>query len=76
MIYYICNRPDKEKSLENHCLSGCYHGKPHIVDGCSKNEICNIDCGLVNEGNKECKKSIFVRCRPATKAELEKYGLV
>ena len=72
MIYYICNRPNLENSLENHCKTTCPHGKPHRLDGCSTDEMCNVDCGLETD-NSPCKKSIIVKCRPANKKELENY---
>lgn len=84
MIYYVCDRPDKQKSQGNHCLKYCFHGRPHPVDGCSVDSECNIDCArkkrnedvYVNNGWKSCKKSIIVRCRPANKKELQMWGLV
>ena len=60
MIYYICNRKNKVE----HCYEHCYHGKPHEADSCTGDEICYI--GI--------KKGVVVKCRPATKEELEKYG--
>ena len=75
MIYYICNRPDKEKSLGNHCELYCFHGRPHKLDGCSADETCNVDCGFESNGNTTCKKSVMVKCRIVTKKELERYNI-
>lgn len=81
MIYYICDRPKKENCLGNHCLEYCYHGRPHKADGCTKDTLCNVDCAkkvgdtYVSEGDEPCNKSIVVRCRPANKKELKRWGL-
>lgn len=61
MIYYICNRKRKVE----HCHTHCYHGKPHAADQCTTDEVCHI--GI------KSKKGIIVKCRPATKKELEQY---
>ena len=81
MIYYICDRSGKNKSLGGHCLEHCRHGKPHKVERCSTDTECHIDCGrkiknediYVHNGWETCKKSIMVRCRPANKEELLRY---
>lgn len=62
MIYYICDREDKVE----HCFIQCGHGLPHKVDCCSTDEVCYI----------ECEEGMVVRCRPATKKELEHYKLL
>lgn len=63
MIYYIC---DRQKKVE-HCLTHCFHGRPHQADSCTMDEVCNIEAG---------KKGIVVKCRPATKKELTQWGLI
>ena len=59
MILYVCNR----KRKVDHCYEHCYHGKPHVADQCTGNEVCYI----------ESKKGVVVKCCPATKKELEQY---
>jgi hypothetical protein len=60
IIYYIC---DRVKKVE-HCKTHCYHGKPHLPDQCTKEEVCYIGS----------KKGVVVKCKPATKKELAKYA--
>lgn len=60
VIYYVCNRTNKVE----HCLEHCFHGKPHLADQCTTNEVCKIDS----------KKGVVVKCCPATKQELADYA--
>ena len=82
MIYYICDRPDKQKCRGNHCQEYCPHGRPHKADGCTTDSECHIDCArkkgdvFIHNGWVGCKKSLVVKCRPANKKELHLWGLV
>ncbi len=60
MILYIC---DRKRKVE-HCKTHCYHGKPHQADQCTSNEVCYIGS----------KKGVVVKCRPATKKEIDSYA--